>query len=165
MGASQGRRPASGGEGPRGRTQATEHMEADQAAFLSAMAVHGTITAAAKQIGHDRDIHYRWLREDTTYRERFDAANDQFADTLVAEAVRRARDGCDRYVVSAGRLVTTVDGEPLTERQYSDTLLALLLKAHRRELYGDRQQVEHSGEVRTIQGLLSDLPPDGPAAP
>ena len=160
MGASKGKNIASGGRGRRGRTQLTVHMEADQGAFLAAFAIHGTITTAAKQIGHDRDIHYRWLREDPTYEERFLAANEQFADTLVAEAVRRARDGYERYVVSAGRLVTDKEGVPLTERQYSDTLLALLLKAHRRELYGDRTAVEHSGEVRTIQGLLSDLPND-----
>jgi hypothetical protein len=158
MGASEGRRPASGGEGPRGRTHATDHRDNDQAAFLGAVAVHGTITAAARAIGHDRDIHYRWMREDPTYPDRFKAADEQFADTLVAEAVRRARDGCERYVVSAGRLVTDADGAPLTEKQYSDALLALLLKSHRREMYGDRTAVEHSGEVRTIQGLLSDLP-------
>jgi hypothetical protein len=161
MSASKGKNPATQGDGPRGRTQQTVHMEADQAAFLAAFAVHGTITAAARQIGHDRDIHYRWLREDPSYRERFDAANDQFADTLVAEAVRRARDGTVRYVVSAGRLVTDKEGEPLTEREYSDTLMALLLKSHRRGVYGDRTAVEHSGEVRTIQGLLSEVPEEG----
>ena len=162
MGASKSRRPASAGDGPRGRTQATEHMEADQGAFLASFAIHGTITAAARAIGHDRDIHYRWLREDPSYKARFDAANEQFADGLVAEAVRRARDGCDRYVVSAGRLVVDDEGKPLMEKQYSDALLALLLKAHRRELYGDRTAVEHSGEVRTIQGLLSEVPEGSP---
>ena len=139
-------------------TLAGETREAHQEAFLAAFRVHGTITAAAKQVELQRDVHYRWLKEDPGYPERFEDAKGAFADRLVAESVRRAVEGTERYVVSAGRLVTDKEGEPLTERQYSDTLLALLLRGHRPEVYGDRQKIEHSGEVRTIQQLLSDLP-------
>lgn len=164
MGASKGKLPAAGGKGPRGHTQATVHMEADQAAFLAAFTVHGTITAAATQIGHDRDIHYRWLREDPDYRERFAGAREGFADKLEAEALRRAHDGVDRIRFSAGKVIRREDGTPWIEKEFSDTLLLAMLKAHRRELYGDRTAVEHSGEVRTIQGLLSEVPDDGATA-
>lgn len=174
MGASKGKRPASGGVGPRGRTQATDRRDAEQAAFLAAYSVHGNIQQAVAALrdaqgrppavpdagGHlvARDIHYRWLREDESYRERFEAAKASFADRLETAALLRAVEGVQRHVVSAGKLVYGDDGQPLVELAYSDSLLALMLKAHRRELYGDRTQVEHSGEVRTIQGLLSDVP-------
>ncbi len=161
MGASKGRRPASGGKGPKGRTLKTDRMEAEQAAFLAAFAVHGNVqravdavrTAQGKPPGqHDaeghlvaRDIHYRWLREDEDYAERFQAAKEDFADRLETEARRRAIDGVERYVVSAGKLVYGEDG-PLVERVYSDSLLSQMLKAHRRELYGDRSTHEVTGK-------------------
>lgn len=156
------RRTASQGKGPHGRTAATDRMEAEQAAFLAAFSVHGNIQRAVDEVrraqgrppgqpdadGHlvSRDIHYRWLREDEDYADRFQAAKDDFADRLEAEARRRAIDGVQRYVVSAGKLVYDEEGRPLIEHVYSDSLLSQMLKAHRRELYGDRSTHEITGK-------------------
>lgn len=148
MGRSPGRQPASGGRGPRGRTQATERRDADQDAFLAAFGLNGNITAAARAVDHDRDVHYRWLAEDDedgTYARRFQAAREEFADRLEAEARRRAIDGVEEYVVSAGKLVVDDEGKPLVQRRYSDQLLVRLLEAKRPDEYRPRQQVEHSG--------------------
>lgn len=156
------RRSASGGKGPLGRTAKTDRRDAEQAAFLAAFSIHGNIQRAVDAVrtaegrppgepdaeGHlvSRDIHYRWLREDEDYADRFQAARDDFADRLESEARRRAIDGVKRYVVSAGKLVYGEDGRPLIEHVYSDSLLSQMLKAHRRELYGDRATHEITGK-------------------
>jgi hypothetical protein len=136
-------------------------MEAEQAAFLAAFSVHGNIQRAVDAVrtaqgrpgkpdaeGHlvGRDIHYRWLRESEEYAARFQEAKDAFADRLEDEARRRAIEGVQRYVVSAGKLVYDDEGKPLVERVYSDGLLSQMLKAHRRELYGDRSTHEVTGK-------------------
>ena len=44
---------------------------------------------------------------------------------------------------------------PVTERKYSDSLAALILKSNRRDLYGDKQEIKHSGGV-SMFGDISD---------
>src|ERR1041385_7945785 len=161
-----------------GRTVKTDRRDADQRAFLAAFAVHGVITTAAEAIDHDRDIHYRWLDEDPTYEERFEAAKEAFADQLEAEARRRAVEGVKDYVVSAGRLVYVDDPEnpgtpiPLVRQVYSDTLLLAMLKAHRPDKYKDRASHEITGkdggpvELDVVFDLdLADGGEEEPAAP
>ncbi len=60
------------------------------------------------------------------------------------EADRRAVDGVDRGIYHQGFLVAT-------EKKYSDSLLALMLKAGNPDKYADRQQVAHSGVVLNLQ--------------
>lgn len=133
-------------------------QRARRAAFLKEFARIGNITRACEASGLGRTTHYDWLKEDPAYREQFELAEEEAADRLESEARRRAEEGFDEYVVSGGKLIYGDDGTPLLQRRYSDALMALLLKAHKPDKYRDRQQVEHSGEVRTVQALLSDLP-------
>jgi len=60
------------------------------------------------------------------------------------EADRRAVDGVDHGIYHQGYLVAN-------EKKYSDTLLALMLKAGNPDKYADRQQVAHSGVVLNLQ--------------
>jgi hypothetical protein len=147
-------------------TLAGEMREIHQEAFLVAFCVHGTLTAAAAQIKQDRRVHYRWLKEDPTYPERFKTAKEAFADKLESEALRRAHDGVDRVRFSAGKILVRPDGTAWVEKEFSDTLLLAMLKAHRRELYGDRASLEHSGPdggpIR--QEVKADVSPEFVAA-
>ena len=60
-------------------------------------------------------------------------------DALEDEAMRRAKDGVARFVVSGGKVVMHPEtGEPLTKRVFSDTLAMFLLKARRPERYRKR---------------------------
>lgn len=102
--------------------------------FLAAFAETCTVTHAAEAAGIDRRTHYDWLKADPEYADRFRQAEQSVADSLEAEAIRRARDGVDRDVYYKGEVVGT-------ERQLSDTLLIFLLKGHKPDKFKDRHQV------------------------
>jgi hypothetical protein len=126
-------------------TQAGDTREAVQRAFLAAFAVTGTISGAAKAADIDRDRHYRWLEEDASYPERFDSARETFADRIESEAFRRAVEGVSRVRFNGGRVMLNEDGTPLIEQEYSDTLMAMLLKAKRPTEYRERATHEITG--------------------
>jgi transposase len=112
-----------------------------QAAFCAAFAECGSIQRAADAVGVHRSVHYLWLKEHPEYAEAFGEARVQAADLLVEEARRRAVEGVQRYRFNSktgAPLIHPVTGEPYTELEYSDSLLSLLLKAHKREEFGDK---------------------------
>jgi hypothetical protein len=74
-----------------------------KARFLKAYATVCQVTLAAEMAGIDRGTHYGWLKKDPGYRAQFEAANDQAAQTLEDEAVRRAYEGVERPVTVAGK--------------------------------------------------------------
>lgn len=94
-----------------------------QARFLECFAVCGQVIQAARWAKLHRQAHYGWLREDPTYRARFEAAEEKAARALEDEAVRRAREGVRRPVFYKGRICGYID-------EYSDSLMGLLLKAN-----------------------------------
>jgi hypothetical protein len=77
-------------------------------------------------------------------------ALEQFDASWEVELVRRARDGCQRPIVSGGKVVTTVV-------EYSDNLLLALAKARKPEVYDPAQRVKVdasvSGGVLLIPGV------------
>lgn len=114
-------------------------MVAAQDAFLEAYKELGTVRAAAERVGIGYRTHARWLATDPDYEERWRTeAKEVVADKIEEEAMRRAVDGVDRPVYQGGTKVGTV-------REFSDTLMVLLLKALRPEKY--RENVHHSGSV------------------
>ena len=98
-------------------------------AFLAVYPGCGTIKAAAEAVKIDRRRHYEWLAADPEYVTAFEQAKEDAADTLEAEAIRRAVHGVEEPVGwhrgVAGGTVT----------RYSDTLLIFLLKGLRPEKY------------------------------
>jgi hypothetical protein len=71
-----------------------------------------------------------WLREDPTYKSRFEAAQDEADERLEFEAVRRAREGDEVQVFYRGKPVRS-------RKEPSDKLLMFLLKTARPEKFGD----------------------------
>lgn len=157
-----------------GRTVKTDQRDEDQRVFLEAFADSGRFSLAAAALraaqGKDaslrnaRDIHYRWMREDPTYPARFEQARQQFAGVVHDKLTELALDGWHDFIVSAGKLVY-IDNDPnkgpLLQLKRFERGVEILARAHLPEWYADRRQVEHSGEVRTIQGLLSEVPEEG----
>lgn len=89
----------------------------------------------------------KWRREDKEFDEAYTDAEASVTDTLEKEAIRRARNGVLEPVVSKGQLVMVKDAEtgdlkPLQMRRYSDSLLQFLLKGRRKEVYGDKREIE-----------------------
>jgi hypothetical protein len=104
--------------------QARYLKPARQAAFLKHLAVHGCIAKAALDAGIDRSAVTRWRKEEPMFLELFNQAQEDAAEALEVEARRRAVEGVAKDVYHQGEVV----GQ---ETQYSDTLLALMLKARR----------------------------------
>lgn len=103
-------------------------------AALAAYVELGVIGRAFDQAGVERKYHLIWLKEYPTYKERFEQVRDQFVDGLEIIAIQRAK-------------------------EKSDSLLTLMLKAHRPEVYGDRSEIKHtmSNQIQLVfaEGMLS----------
>ena len=85
----------------------------------------------------------KWRKQDKEFDEACAAADSLVADRLEVAAVNRAVDGVQEPVVSHGKVVMDPDtGKPLMMRRYSDGLLQFLLKGRKRELYGDRREID-----------------------
>ena len=117
-----------------------------------------SIKAAAAAAKVDIKDHYRWLKEDPNYRKSWDEVQEQAAQSVEDEAVRRAMEGVKRVVLYRGKPVRTGRGRSsriLYETTYSDQLLLALLKRFRPQLYRDHVMTEHSGSVEIIDRLQS----------
>ena len=102
--------------------------------FLEKYIDIGDITLTAKVTGIDRSTHYKWLEDDPEYQLSFTEADKQAADILETEAYRRAVKGVNKPIYYKGKRCGYV-------REYSDTLLIVLLKARRPEKYRERHEI------------------------
>ena len=115
------------------------------------------VSYAADVAGVNRATVYRRKDGDSDFAEAFEAAQADSCDVLEQEGFRRAHDGVEEPLVSAGRLVLDPAGQPLMVRRYSDRLLEFLLKARDPKRFSERHRLEHSGEINrgiTIQDLV-----------
>lgn len=98
----------------------TEHksLQTKKRAFLAAYGECGSISKAAISADITRQAHYKWIKTDPDYAELFEATQEEAAQFLEDEAVKRATEG------------------------NSDTLLIFLLKGFRPDKYRDRWQGE-----------------------
>jgi hypothetical protein len=99
--------------------------------FLESLSETGNVTAAIQIAGTSRTRIYELRKEDSSFAAAWEEAEETAVDRLEAEARRRAVEGVQEPLVSAGKLVRDDDGQPIAIRRYSDNLLSVLLKAHR----------------------------------
>lgn len=116
----------------------TNPTDEAKAKFLKSLSRYGNITKAAKAARVHRSTPYAWKEDDEAFAAAWDAAIEEASDHLEAEAYRRAVTGTLKPVHYQGKKVDTV-------REYSDSLLTLLLKANRPEKFKDRLANEHTG--------------------
>lgn len=102
--------------------------------FLHHLAQHGLRGKAARAAGTTstkvREVMENCIEFETAVKD----AEDEAADILEQEARRRAVEGVEEDVYYQGDVV----GQ---KTNYSDTLLATLLKARRAEVFGDKKQI------------------------
>lgn len=129
--------------------------------FLQELRETGNVSHACRVAGVARWTAYMHRRDDDAFRQAWDEAEECATQTVLEpEAWRRAVDGVEEVVVSAGRIMgywkdaqgnivpEGTEGarfEPLTVRRYSDQLLKVLLVAHNPEKFSERAKYEHSG--------------------
>jgi transposase InsO family protein len=99
--------------------------------FLKVLADTGNVTAAVAAAGTSRTRVYELRKTDPAFAASWEEAEEIVADALEAEVRRRAVEGVEEPLVSAGRIVRDDNGQPIGVRRYSDKLLLELLKKRR----------------------------------
>jgi len=136
-----------------------------KAAFLAAYEVCGTIRGAIRAAQISPTSHYTWLKEDPEYAALFEEAKEAAIAMLEESARERAIRGVVRkkFTKSGEPIIDPETGQQYTEREYSDALTIFLLKAARPEVYRERYDHNHSGEITTKRVNLPDgvFPPMG----
>jgi hypothetical protein len=124
-------------------TKATRQRARD--AFIAELRLRGNISDAARAAGLRRETFYEWRAKDVDFAAAWNEALEEATDTMEREAWRRAVEGVEKPIV--GRIGKDQDGIVTYVQEYSDSLMQLLLKAHRPEKYRERQDIQHSGSV------------------
>lgn len=149
-------------------TQMTETQRAAaKVRAIDAMADTCRVGHAAAAAGVTRRTLNQWLLDDPAFAAEFRMAERVGVTVLEDEAKRRAFEGVEEPVVFQGQFTPMVDaqgnvivdglGRPrfLTVRKFSDSLVALLLKAHDPEKYAERSKVSMDGNVTVANALLA----------
>jgi len=111
-----------------------------KADFLTALASCGNVTEACRIADVSRNAMYMWKSDEPDFATQWKKYLAAGTELLEDEAIRRAREGWDEPVFHQGAIAGSI-------RKYSDTLLIFLLKGQMKEKYGDKQTIEHTGEV------------------
>lgn len=113
--------------------------------FIAELASTGNVSLAALAAGGHRNTFYDCRAADPAFAAEWDEALEIATDALEAEARRRALEGVREPIVSGGKVVTDAAGEPMFIRRYSDSLMQLLLRAHRPEKFRERTETKLVG--------------------
>ena len=123
--------------------------------FLEELAKHGVVAEAARvatphpTVTNGSSGFYRLRRLDPGFAEQWAAAQEKADAALLTAARERAIHGTEKGIFQRGARVVDHDGEPATERVYSDRLLELLLKSRFPDDFVERRQVEHRQNTAT----------------
>lgn len=102
--------------------------------FLDALREWPIVQHACDIVGIQRCTAYRARQADEAFAKDWDDAMEAGVDKAEREAFRRAVEGTDKGVWHQGVNVGT-------ERVYSDSLLSLVLKGRRKQVYADRTEL------------------------
>jgi hypothetical protein len=123
------------------------------AVFLEAYAGSGSVTAAAKAAGIDKNMHYRRLETDAEYRKTFEGLADQAGQHLEDILMDRACNGVKRQLHWRGKPMKTKNGHLVYEVEYDNQLGVTLLKRLRPKLYREHIVQEHTGSINLVERL------------
>jgi hypothetical protein len=115
----------------RAETSTKSTLSHARAVFLASLAKTCQIARSARAAKVDRSTVYLWRKSDPEFAKAWDLALEQAADMLEDVAVQRA----------------TRSANP------SDSLLTLLLKAHKPEKYRERTDVQLTADLHIAEGL------------
>jgi hypothetical protein len=104
--------------------------------FLATLRETGNVRCSCNASGIDRTTAYTWRQENETFKLLWRNAIDEAIDLLEEEAWRRGYHGVDKPIVYKGKVTSTY-------KEYSDRMLEILLKAHRKKF---REKHEITGE-------------------
>jgi hypothetical protein len=125
---------------------------ARQNSFLAAYRLTASIGRSSAVAKVARDAHSHWMRNDPTYRQRFEAVQEDAGQVLEDAAVERALLGVKRMQFYQGRPLR-YNRELQYEIEYSDSLLLALLKRFMPDKYRERTSVDHTGSIDLVERL------------
>lgn len=144
------KRPQQGGH-PRKRTHALARE------FCRILAETANVRQAIRELGLKVTFVYDWRNTDEKFRKMWEEADLAATSYLEEEARRRATEGVDKPIYGPTYDETTsADGVTVirkgyglvgTERQYSDQLLTVLLKAHNPARFRENVSIQHGGAL------------------
>ena len=126
--------------------------------FLSELAKHGLLHKAAAHVGTTLGQVKKLMAENIEFETAVEEACEAATDLLEEAARERALNGVVKGVYYKGDLVDT-------EVQYSDSLMALFLKAKRKSQFGDKTEISGPGgkaltvNIRTFAEPTDNLLP------
>lgn len=140
----------------------TGPLSPKQIRFLECFKVCSSVTLAARWAKCTRQAHHLWTKESPEYKAAFEEAEIIAARVLEDEAVRRAHEGVKKAIRYKGKIVGY-------EHEYSDTLMALMLKGALPKKYRERPPVDDTLPggaspaaaaviIQTIMQELADAP-------
>lgn len=112
-------------------------------AFLDSLRRYGVVTAACEAAKVARRTVYDRRDKDAAFADAWDEALDMAADRLELEARRRAERGVLKPIHYKGARIGYM-------REYSDTLMALMLKANKPDKYGDKMTIRIDPEQAVL---------------
>ena len=153
--------PQRGGTFLDGSTRGPAH-QVWKRAFLAALAITGNVSASARAAGIERASTYAARNVDDAFAAAWEDAMEQATDALELEARRRAADGMVRkkFTSKGDPIIDPETGLQYIEHEYSDTLMCLLLKAHRPVKFRELRSVMNEGDVE-FEIDRGGPPPDG----
>jgi hypothetical protein len=119
-------------------------------AFLLNLRKTGNISLACRSAKIERSTAYRHRDDDKEFQALWESALEDAADALEEEARRRAVTGVLEPIYQRGEKVGVI-------RKYSDSLLALLLKANKPEKFRERADITSDGKPIPIAIVKMDL--------
>ena len=123
------------------RRERTRPGRWDRAGFLLCFEYAGTVTAACEMLHVSRTTVYEEKQRNEDFAVAWADVEERSTERMELEAYRRAVLGTTKPMLSAGKIVTTV-------QEFSDSLLMFMLKARRPERYRENVTVKHSGGLR-----------------
>ena len=128
-------------------------VQQKQRDFLEYFCELANITTAAKKAKIGRRTVYDWIETDPEFKKQYKKAKKVAIGVLEDEAARRAVVGVDKAIFYKGKKVATV-------KEYSDTLMIVLLKAQAPKKYREVTKVESKSTNKNINVNSEPLTPD-----
>jgi len=124
-----------------------------QEIFLSRLRKSPNVAAAARAAGYSRQWMYELRDQDEAFAKAWDEAINEAMDVAEGEIYRRAVRGTVRKVFYKDQEIDRV-------REYSDTLLIFLAKAHRPEKYRETTNTKIEGTFKTEGTVTHAVSPE-----
>lgn len=129
-----------------------EQREEAQSKFLKTFAVSGNVRSACLQAGIDRSTVHYWSEHDEKFSMQYNIAKEDVNDVIRGEVLKRAVIGEERIVTSMGKVVYH-EGQPLTTKEKSDTLLMFHAKSRMPE-YRDSKHIDVTNNMNNKEMQL-----------